>query len=81
MTHDHIRNGTATLFAALNVFEGKVIGPCMQRHRRQEFIESYLDGKLYLTDTLAQPVSGRIGVWSKADSVVYVDAFALRQTQ
>ena len=38
MTHDYIRNGTTTLFAALNVLEGKVIGRCMQRHRHQEFI-------------------------------------------
>jgi transposase len=38
MTHDYIRNGTRTLFAALNVLEGKVIGRCMQRHRHQEFI-------------------------------------------
>ncbi|PZW36876.1 DDE superfamily endonuclease [Humitalea rosea] len=38
MTHDYIRNGTTTLFAALNVVEGKVIGRCMQRHRHQEFI-------------------------------------------
>jgi transposase len=38
MTHDYIRNGTTTLFAALNVLEGKVIGHCMQRHRHQEFI-------------------------------------------
>jgi hypothetical protein len=42
-------------------------------------VEGYLDGKLYLTDTLARPVSGRIGVWSKADSVVYVDDFAVQQ--
>jgi transposase len=38
MTHDYIRNGTTTLFAALNVLEGGVIGRCMQRHRHQEFI-------------------------------------------
>jgi transposase len=38
MTHDYMRNGTTTLFAALNVMEGKVIGRCMQRHRHQEFI-------------------------------------------
>jgi transposase len=37
MTHDDIRNGT-TLFAALNVLDGKVIGRCMQQHRHQEFI-------------------------------------------
>src|SRR5437868_6988802 len=38
MTHDYQRNGTTTLFAALNVLDGRVIGRCMQRHRHQEFI-------------------------------------------
>ena len=38
MTHDYKRNGTTTLFAALDVLEGKVIGQCMQRHRHQEFL-------------------------------------------
>ena len=38
MTHDYKRNGTTTLFAALNVLEGSVIGRCMQRHRHHEFI-------------------------------------------
>ncbi|MBI3677918.1 MAG: hypothetical protein HY243_15020 [Proteobacteria bacterium] len=41
--------------------------------------DCYLDGKLYLTDTLAHPASGRIGVWSKADSVVYVDDFTVQR--
>ena len=36
--HDHKRHGTTTLFAALDILEGKVIGRCMQRHRHQEFI-------------------------------------------
>jgi transposase len=38
MTHDYKRHGTTTLFAALDVLEGKVIGQCMKRHRHQEFI-------------------------------------------
>jgi len=38
MTHDYKRNGTTTLFAALDILDGKVIGQCMQRHRHQEFI-------------------------------------------
>src|SRR5215208_5003015 len=33
MTHDYKRNGTTTLFAALNVLDGTVLGRCMQRHR------------------------------------------------
>src|SRR5882762_9112690 len=38
MTHDYKRHGTTTLFAALDVLDGKVIGQCMARHRHQEFI-------------------------------------------
>jgi transposase len=38
MTHDYKRNGTTTLFAALNVLDGTVLGRCMQRHRHQEFL-------------------------------------------
>ena len=38
MTHDYKRHGTTTLFAALDVLEGKVLGRCMQRHRHQEFV-------------------------------------------
>jgi len=42
MTHDYKRHGTTTLFAALDVLEGRVIGRCMARHRHQEFIR-FLD--------------------------------------
>ena len=35
MTHDYKRNGTTTLFAALNVLDGTVIGQCQKRHRHQ----------------------------------------------
>src|SRR5450631_622606 len=38
MTHDYKRNGTTTLFAALNMLDGKVIGTCMPRHRQREFL-------------------------------------------
>ena len=38
-THDYVRHGTTTLFAALNVLEGTVIGSCKPRHRHQEFLE------------------------------------------
>ena len=38
MTHDYKRHGTTTLFAALDVLDGRVIGQCMQKHRHQEFI-------------------------------------------
>jgi len=39
LTHDYKRNGTTTLFAALNVLEGTVIGECKARHRHQEFLQ------------------------------------------
>lgn len=38
MTHDYKRHGTTTLFAALELLQGKVIGQCYQRHRHQEFL-------------------------------------------
>jgi len=39
MTHDYKRNGTTTLFAALDVLKGEVIGRCMPNHRHQEFLK------------------------------------------
>src|SRR6266700_436512 len=38
MTHDYKRHGTTTLFAALNILDGTVIGECMPRHRHREFL-------------------------------------------
>ena len=38
-THDYKRNGTTTLFAALNMLDGKVIGQCQNRHRHQEWLK------------------------------------------
>jgi hypothetical protein len=38
-------------------------------------VEGYVNGKLYLTHELPQPVSGKIGVWSKADSYMYIDDY------
>jgi transposase len=47
-THDYVRNGTTSLFAALNVATGEVIGQCHRRHRHQEFLKflNELDAKL-----------------------------------
>ena len=39
MTHDYVRNGTTTLFAALNVADGTLIGQCQDRHRHQEWLK------------------------------------------
>ncbi len=38
-THDYVRHGTTTLFAALNVLDGRVVGQCLPRHRHQEFLK------------------------------------------
>ena len=47
-THDYVRHGTTSLFAALEVATGKVIGKCLRRHRQQEFIDflDHLDAAL-----------------------------------
>ena len=39
MTHDYERNGTTTLFAAIEMTEGRLIGTCMSQHRHQEWIK------------------------------------------
>ena len=51
MTHDYKRHGTTTLFAALNILDGTVIGRNMQRHRHQEFIR-------FLNTVDAQAIKG-----------------------
>ena len=53
MTHDYKRHGTTTLFAALNVLDGNVIGRNMQRHRHQEFIR-------FLNAVEAQVPAGKV---------------------
>ena len=53
MTHDYKRHGTTTLFAALNVLDGTVIGRNMQRHRHQEFIR-------FLNHIEAQVPAGKV---------------------
>ena len=61
MTHDYKRHGTTTVFAALDVLTGKVIGQCLPRHRHQEFLRVHLK-------TLARVTPcGRVGVtWSRS---------------
>jgi len=44
-------------------------------------VEGYLDGKLYLEHTLDQPVSGKIGLWSKADSYMHFDGFTVTPSE
>ena len=74
MTHDYKRNGTTTLFAALNVTEGNLIGACMPRHRHQEFIkflrlmdkETPADLDLHLiVDNYATHKHAKVKTWLK----------------
>ena len=60
MTHDYKRNGTTTLFAALNVLDGTVIGRNMQRHRHQEFIR--------FLDTVEAQVAARKAIHAIVDN-------------
>lgn len=48
MTHDYKRNGTTTLFAALDAATGKVVGLCLSRHRHKEFLTflKLIDGQV-----------------------------------
>ena len=72
ITHDDKRNGTTTLFAALNVREGKVVGRCMPQHRHQEFIRflnaverTVLPGRLIhaILDNYATPKHPKVRTW------------------
>ena len=74
MTHDYKRNGTTTLFAALDVLEGKVIGDCYKRHRHQEFlkflrrIDCEFPGKIPLhlvMDNCGTPGTPEVKAWLK----------------
>lgn len=79
MTHDYKRNGTTTLFAALNVLDGKVIGQCQQRHSHAEWLkflrkidrETPKDKTLHLiADNLRDPqASARAAVVGQTSTV------------
>jgi transposase len=51
-THDYKRHGTTTLFAALNILNGKVIGACLPRHRSREFLKFLRRLELQVPDDL-----------------------------
>jgi hypothetical protein len=42
-------------------------------------IKGYVNGKQYLSETLPAPVAGKVGLWTKADSVVYFDDYRVSQ--
>jgi transposase len=73
-THDYVRHGTTSLFAALNIATGKVIGQCHRRHRHQEFltflqrIEAEVPAALEIhlvIDNYATHKTPRVAAWLK----------------
>lgn len=79
-THDYKRNGTTTLFAALEIATGKVTGTCLPRHRHQEFgrflrqvARAYPDGELHLVmDNYAAHKRIEIRDWLAANPRIHV---------
>jgi transposase len=79
-THDYVRYGTTTLFAALEIATGKVTGLCKNRHRHQEFLaflkhlaRAYPDGELHLVmDNYAAHKRVEIRTWLAANPRIQV---------
>jgi len=78
-THDYVRHGTTTLFAALEIATGKVTGLCKSRHRHQEFLvflkhvaRAYPDGDLHLVmDNYATHKHPNVKKWLAANPRVH----------
>jgi transposase len=79
-THDYVRHGTTTLFAALEIATGRVTGVCKQRHRHQEFLaflkhvaRAYPQGELHLVmDNYATHKRPEIKAWLAANPRIHV---------
>jgi len=79
-THDYVRHGTTTLFAALDIATGKVTGTCQPRHRHQEFLRflrqvarAYPDVELHLVmDNYAAHKRIEIRDWLAANPRIHV---------
>ena len=79
-THDYVRHGTTTLFAALEIATGKVTGLCKQRHRHQEFLGSSSTspaptptGELHLVmDNYAAHKHPNVKTWLAANPRIHV---------
>jgi len=67
MTHDYKMQGTTTLFAALNVLDGAVIGRNMQRHRHQEFVLflNAVEAEVTAAKAVHRAGSGNLNRWDK----------------
>jgi transposase len=79
-THDYVRHGTSTLFAALEIATGKVTATCLPRHRHQEFLRflrqvtrAYPGQELHLVmDNYAAHKHPRVKEWLAANPRVHV---------
>jgi len=79
-THDYVRHGTTTLFAALEIATGKVTGACKNRHRHQEFLaflkhvtRAYPDRELHLVmDNYAAHKHPNVKAWLAANPRIQV---------
>jgi transposase len=79
-THDYVRHGTTTLFAALEIATGRVTGVCKNRHRHQEFLaflkhvaRAYPDRELHLVmDNYAAHKHPNVNAWLAANPRVHV---------
>jgi transposase len=79
-THDYVRHGTTTLFAALEIATGKVTGVCKNRHRHQEFLaflrhvaRAYPDRELHLVmDNYAAHKHPNVKAWLTANPRIHV---------
>jgi len=79
-THDYVRHGTTTLFAALEIATGKVTGLCKNRHRHQEFLaflkhvaRAYPEGELHLVmDNYATHKRIEVRDWLAANPRIHV---------
>jgi transposase/transposase-like protein len=79
-THDYVRHGTTTLFAALEIATGRVTGVCKNRHRHQEFLaflkhlaRAYPDRELHLVmDNYAAHKHPNVGAWLAGNPRIHV---------
>jgi transposase len=79
-THDYVRHGTTTLFAALEIATGRITGLCKNRHRHQEFLaflkhvaRAYPDGELHLVmDNYAAHKHPNVNAWLAGNPRIHV---------
>jgi transposase len=79
-THDYVRHGTTTLFAALEIATGRITGVCKNRHRHQEFLaflkhvaRAYPDGELHLVmDNYAAHKHPNVNAWLAGNRRIHV---------